>query len=73
MSQKMNLDKLRSIRDTVEQAELSIDETEVCNRYECGGPADCDGTMIVIWMGSKTMQGRMTPNNARTIVWLFAR
>lgn len=31
---KMNLDKLRSIRDHVEQVELSIPEDELCTRYE---------------------------------------
>lgn len=30
----MNLDKLRSIRDTVEAVELSIPEDELCARYE---------------------------------------
>lgn len=31
---KMNLDKLREMRDTVEQIELPVPEQEICQRYE---------------------------------------
>lgn len=34
MSHKMNLGKLREIRDTIEQVELPIAEAEICERYE---------------------------------------